>query len=399
MNESPTPKIALGSPTQRFSRTDTPSLLFWVPQKAEPAKSIIPIAKVWLAALWAFVGSLLVINYTIGLAKTGAAISMLVPGGLMVFCLLPLISVAQASLASSSQSTNRRDPFERERMVSLEPGGILLETPRSKVLLTSGEIGSISKEADCLKIHFADKSPPLSIPKDHVIQGSWDSWAEQAIEWWPNEMRHYCSRYYRPMPWPKSVDLTLLRSVQIRRLAEEDIPDCLKIYRTATHLPTDGLEEYETYLRENLGKNYFVADQSGQVIATGGISFTSDNQGYLTYGLVHSDQRCRGIGTLVLWSRLAALREWAAQLPNQTIFVSLTTFKVTAPHFIRRGFHVLGEYDEPSVKNGKLLSLFQVLPESVLADLFERVREFDPPSIIPTEPTTTSTTEPSISSA
>ena len=102
-----------------------------------------------------------------------------------------------------------------------------------------------------------------------------------------------------------------LRPMTFRRFDIADLPQCLEIYKLnePDRFPKGVISQYEDCLRG--GRTYtLVAEHEGRIVATGGINyFLKPRVAILSFGLARPDHQGKGIGTALLFARLAMLSD------------------------------------------------------------------------------------------
>jgi ribosomal protein S18 acetylase RimI-like enzyme len=120
----------------------------------------------------------------------------------------------------------------------------------------------------------------------------------------------------------------------IRRYTLEDEPACLAVL--ASNVPAffaaGDVDEFRLFLRSGCG-DYFVTAIDGAVRACGGCYVGDNGVGGLTWGVVHSANHRRGLGSDLLRYRLEVIRH----VPYAWCVV-LNTTQLVAPFFERFGF-------------------------------------------------------------
>jgi [ribosomal protein S18]-alanine N-acetyltransferase len=124
--------------------------------------------------------------------------------------------------------------------------------------------------------------------------------------------------------------------MNIREFTLNDKKACVEIFKS--NIPTFFLNEeikiFEDFLETNAIGAYWVLENSGHVIACGGIG-TRDSEGRLHFGIVHHSLHKQGVGSKLLQFRLAKLIE----NPNVKA-ISLDTSQHNPKFFNKFGFEV-----------------------------------------------------------
>jgi N-acetylglutamate synthase-like GNAT family acetyltransferase len=103
----------------------------------------------------------------------------------------------------------------------------------------------------------------------------------------------------------KLMEKPLPKEYAVRLWKPEDTQACLEIYQMNApgRFPTEVEQEFEEVLKKDDGAMLVIEDH-GRVVACGGLSLAGI-QGTLFYGLIHSEFQKKGVGRLLLLSRLA----------------------------------------------------------------------------------------------
>lgn len=105
----------------------------------------------------------------------------------------------------------------------------------------------------------------------------------------------------------KLTEKPLVQGYEVRLWKAEDTDTCLEIYRLNApgRFPAEVEQEFGETLKRN-DDSMLVIEHQGCVVACGGTSLTG-TCATLSYGLIHPEFQGRGIGRLLLLSRLARL--------------------------------------------------------------------------------------------
>ena len=103
----------------------------------------------------------------------------------------------------------------------------------------------------------------------------------------------------------KLTEKPLPRGYEVRLWKSEDTQACLEIYQMNApgRFPAEVEQEFEEVLKRDDG-SMLVIEEHGRIVACGGASLDG-NQGTLFYGLIHSEFQKKGLGRVLLLSRLA----------------------------------------------------------------------------------------------
>ena len=124
---------------------------------------------------------------------------------------------------------------------------------------------------------------------------------------------------------------------RVRLLQPADIPDCEQIYRLnePLHFPAGFYSSFSEWLRD--GKTRIVVmEQNNAVVAVGGMTadpFEGQQFVTLSFGMVHPSHQGKGLGTLLLLSRMALLRR-----STTPALVHLSTVGGSETFYCRFGF-------------------------------------------------------------
>lgn len=105
----------------------------------------------------------------------------------------------------------------------------------------------------------------------------------------------------------KLTEKPLPKEYEVRLLSPEDTQACLEIYQMNApgRFPAEVVQEFEEVLKRDDGAMLVIEDH-GRVVACGGLSLAG-SKGTLFYGLIHSEFQKKGVGRLLLLSRLARI--------------------------------------------------------------------------------------------
>jgi GNAT superfamily N-acetyltransferase len=105
----------------------------------------------------------------------------------------------------------------------------------------------------------------------------------------------------------KLTEKPLPKEYEVRLWKPEDTQACLEIYQMNApgRFPAEVEQEFEEVLKRDDGA-MLVIENHGRVVACGGLSLAGF-VGTLFYGLIHSEFQKKGIGRLLLLSRLARI--------------------------------------------------------------------------------------------
>jgi N-acetylglutamate synthase-like GNAT family acetyltransferase len=136
-----------------------------------------------------------------------------------------------------------------------------------------------------------------------------------------------------------------LPSLQFRRYRDSDLEQCLEIYRLneSGRFPEGILNRYWRLLADH-GAYFLVLEQDGRIVATGGIAHYDANMAILCYGLVHPEFQGRGIGTALLFARLALL----PLDPKDQHAISIACVSNSLGFYERFGFRKRGHWEDPA---------------------------------------------------
>ena len=105
----------------------------------------------------------------------------------------------------------------------------------------------------------------------------------------------------------KLTEKPLPKEYEVRLWKPEDTQACLEIYQMNApgRFPAEVEQEFEEVLKKD-DCAMLVIEDHGRVVACGGLSLAG-SEGTLFYGLIHSEFQKKGIGRLLLLSRLARI--------------------------------------------------------------------------------------------
>lgn len=141
---------------------------------------------------------------------------------------------------------------------------------------------------------------------------------------------------------PYQIDLYPARkrmpAVTVRAYQESDFDVCSEIYRLNEpgRFPSGVLEEFQRSVRDGDRLRYVVIEDEGRVCAFGGVGIEREKLGHsarLCFGMVHPNWHRKGLGTVLLLSRLALL-------PRELSFTAaLWPVEGSRSFYKRFGFH------------------------------------------------------------
>ena len=133
----------------------------------------------------------------------------------------------------------------------------------------------------------------------------------------------------------KVSDITLEplpRGLVVRPWQDSDAAACLDLYRlNAPGRFPPGPESQLAALMRDQPELLSVIESEGKVVACGGVC-PVDGGGHLVYGLIHPERQNRGIGRLLLVSRITRLA------PESPIYVSLAAVDGSIGYYSKWGF-------------------------------------------------------------
>ncbi len=105
----------------------------------------------------------------------------------------------------------------------------------------------------------------------------------------------------------KLTEKPLPKEYEVRLLRPEDTEACQEIYQMNApgRFPAEVEQEFEEVLKKDDGA-MLVIEHNGRIVACGGTSLNGI-EGALFYGLIHSEFQKKGVGRLLLLSRLARI--------------------------------------------------------------------------------------------
>lgn len=129
----------------------------------------------------------------------------------------------------------------------------------------------------------------------------------------------------------KLTEKPLQRGYEVRLWKLEDTQACLEIYRMNApgRFPGEVEHEFEEVLKRD-DDSMLVIEDHGRIVACGGTSLNG-NQGTLFYGLIHSEFQKKGIGRVLLLSRLARFK-------GPPVVVQIHAVEASIGYYERYGF-------------------------------------------------------------
>ncbi len=130
---------------------------------------------------------------------------------------------------------------------------------------------------------------------------------------------------------PKLTEKPLPQGYAVRLWKLEDTQACLEIYQMNApgRFPAEVEQEFEEVLKKNEGAMLVIEDQ-GRIVACGGMTLEGI-QGTLIYGLIHSEFQKKGVGRLLLLSRLV-------RFPGPAVVVNICAVEDSIGYYKRFGF-------------------------------------------------------------
>ena len=123
-------------------------------------------------------------------------------------------------------------------------------------------------------------------------------------------------------------------SLRIRNYTDVDYEVCISIFKS--NVPTYFAESEEADYRNFLWSSdevYLVAELNGQIVGCGGYYVTNEDEGRLSWGMVHQDYNRQSIGSTLLLARINALFA-----DDRVTVVGIDTSEYSATFFQRFGF-------------------------------------------------------------
>ena len=129
----------------------------------------------------------------------------------------------------------------------------------------------------------------------------------------------------------KLTEKPLSQGYEVRLWKAEDAWACLEIYQMNApgRFPAEVEQEFEEVLKRD-DDAMLVIEEHGRIVACGGVS-SEGCQGTLFYGLIHSEFQKRGIGRLLLLSRLARFQ-------GPAVVVNICAVEDSIGYYERFGF-------------------------------------------------------------
>jgi GNAT superfamily N-acetyltransferase len=142
-----------------------------------------------------------------------------------------------------------------------------------------------------------------------------------------------------------------LQPLRFRAFELRDLEACLALFRSnADQFPCGYENTFESALRVGASL-YLVGEEAGRIVTCGGVAYhDSYDHAWLSFGIVDAARQRRGIGTTLLFARLALLEPDAAGC-----LVSLRVTAYSFPFFRRFGFE---GYETLSDAHGNPLATF-----------------------------------------
>jgi N-acetylglutamate synthase-like GNAT family acetyltransferase len=125
--------------------------------------------------------------------------------------------------------------------------------------------------------------------------------------------------------------------IMIREYRKEDKKELVEILRLNTPQYFDETEEQDfiDYLDNEL-EDYFVVEEKGQVIGSGGVNyFPESNSARISWDMIHPDFHGKGLGKLLTLHRISHLRK----TPNLKQIIVRTT-QLTYKFYEKMGFEL-----------------------------------------------------------
>ncbi len=129
----------------------------------------------------------------------------------------------------------------------------------------------------------------------------------------------------------KLTEKPLPKGYEVRLWKLEDTQACLEIYQMNApgRFPAEVEQEFEEVLKRDDGA-MLVIEERGRVVACGGLSLAGF-EGTLFYGLIHSEFQKKGVGRLLLLSRLVRIH-------GPAVSVSICAVEDSIGYYERFGF-------------------------------------------------------------
>lgn len=122
-----------------------------------------------------------------------------------------------------------------------------------------------------------------------------------------------------------------------RPYTPDDFDRCMELYRLNEEgrFPDDARALYARFLKANLGGTFMVELEGERVATCGANLWYGGTSGCLSFGLIHPDHHCKGIGTAILLSRLVLLSRKATEA---LIMISLMAVDDSMRFYRKFGF-------------------------------------------------------------